>query len=186
MPVPLVSTEPPGNFFNLYTAHPFQWLGYGLWMLLFGLVIYIILSHWPTPPEVLTVYTHPVAAWQSVLDAPVLVQTPPSDASPQGLAIVEHAGTPKESVTPVSGKGRSGSKETHRPASGKKTFTGTLNLNTATVSQLQQLPGIGPKMAERIIAYRKQHGRFQHIQELMDVEGIGPKKFAKLAPHCAL
>jgi len=59
-------------------------------------------------------------------------------------------------------------------------------LNTATEADLQRLPGIGPSMAGRILAYRRQAGRFEKIEDLMQVTGIGPKKFAKIAPFVKL
>jgi len=55
-------------------------------------------------------------------------------------------------------------------------------LNTATEADLQRLPGVGPAMAGRILAYRKTAGRFEKVEDLMQVTGIGPKKFAKIAP----
>lgn len=58
-----------------------------------------------------------------------------------------------------------------------------VNLNTATVTELMQLPRIGAKTAERIIAFRKQHGGFLRPEELMNVKGIGEKSFARLKPH---
>jgi competence protein ComEA len=57
-----------------------------------------------------------------------------------------------------------------------------VNLNTATVTELMQLPRVGQKTAERIIAFRKQHGGFQRTEELLNVKGIGDKSFAKLKP----
>lgn len=56
-----------------------------------------------------------------------------------------------------------------------------LSLATATVPQLDRLDGIGPKLAQRIIAYRDSRGGFKSIGELRQVEGIGPKRFADLS-----
>lgn len=58
-----------------------------------------------------------------------------------------------------------------------------LDLNAATADQLEQLPGVGPVTAGKIIAWRDQQGRFSRIEELQEVDGIGPKTFAQLAPH---
>lgn len=58
----------------------------------------------------------------------------------------------------------------------------TLNLNSATADQLAALPGIGPKVAERILEYRTKNGGFKKIEELMNVKGIGEKSFLKLKP----
>ena len=49
-----------------------------------------------------------------------------------------------------------------------------------------QLPRVGAKTAERIVAFRKQHGGFQRPEELMNVKGIGEKSYAKLKPFLAL
>ncbi len=51
-----------------------------------------------------------------------------------------------------------------------------ININTATSEQLQTLPGIGPVLADRIIAYREKNGTFESVGELMNVSGIGEKK----------
>ncbi len=58
-----------------------------------------------------------------------------------------------------------------------------INLNTATATELTQLPKIGAKAAERIVAYRKQHGGFQRTEDLLSVKGIGEKSFLKLKPY---
>ena len=60
---------------------------------------------------------------------------------------------------------------------------GLVNLNTATAADLDGLPGVGPAIAERIVAYRTDHGSFRTIDELMDVPGIGPAKFADIRDH---
>jgi competence protein ComEA len=57
-----------------------------------------------------------------------------------------------------------------------------LNLNAATVDQLESLPGIGRKTAERILEYRTKNGGFKRIEDLMNVKGVGEKSFLKLKP----
>lgn len=61
-----------------------------------------------------------------------------------------------------------------------------INLNTATTTELLQLPRVGVKSAERIIAFRKQHGGFQRVEEIMNVKGFGEKSFAKLKPYLSV
>jgi competence protein ComEA len=60
--------------------------------------------------------------------------------------------------------------------------TGGINVNTAGADDLVQVPGIGPKMAERIIAHREKSGPFTSLEQLMNVKGIGEKKLARLRP----
>ena len=57
-----------------------------------------------------------------------------------------------------------------------------INLNLATEAELDSLPGVGPVMAGRIIAWRESNQRFHFIEELQEVPGIGPKVFANLKP----
>ena len=65
-------------------------------------------------------------------------------------------------------------------AAGKKAPTGKVNINTATVEQLTTLPGIGPRLAARIVEYRQKSGSFRTPQELINVKGIGEKNYAKI------
>jgi competence protein ComEA len=58
----------------------------------------------------------------------------------------------------------------------------SINLNTATLDQLETLPGIGRKTAERILEHRQKSGGFKKIEELMNVKGIGEKSFLKIKP----
>lgn len=57
---------------------------------------------------------------------------------------------------------------------------GKVNLNTASQTEIETLPGIGPTMGAAIIAYRTQHGSFSSINDLRKVKGIGDKRFADL------
>jgi competence protein ComEA len=57
-----------------------------------------------------------------------------------------------------------------------------INLNTATQAQLESLPGVGAKAAQRILEYRQKNGSFKKIEDLMNVKGIGEKSFLRLKP----
>jgi len=67
---------------------------------------------------------------------------------------------------------------TDKPGSGAP-----LDLNTATAAQLEELPGVGPVLAQRIIEWRTEHGRFSSIDELQEVTGVGAKKFESLKSY---
>lgn len=58
-----------------------------------------------------------------------------------------------------------------------------MNLNTASARLLQRLPGVGPKLAERIIEHREAHGPFRRARDIVQVRGIGPKTYEKMAPY---
>ena len=57
---------------------------------------------------------------------------------------------------------------------------GKINLNTATLVELESLPGVGPVLAQRIIEYRETYGPFQSVEDLLHVKGIGPSLFEKI------
>ena len=67
-------------------------------------------------------------------------------------------------------------------AKARATADSPVNLNSASVAQLQTLPGIGASTAQRIVEFRQKNGSFKKIEELMNVKGIGEKSFLKLKP----
>jgi competence protein ComEA len=81
-------------------------------------------------------------------------------------------------MTPLSGHAEQASKS-------KTVTSGELrvNLNTSSAVELTQLPGVGEKVAARVVAYRKENGPFQKIEEIMNVKGIGEKTFTRLRSH---
>jgi competence protein ComEA len=64
----------------------------------------------------------------------------------------------------------------------KRSHAGILDLNRATEQDFDALPGIGPRLAERIMKYRQSVGAFHSVNELPDVKGIGKKKFERIRP----
>jgi competence protein ComEA len=80
---------------------------------------------------------------------------------------------------------QAGAAQAPAPKSGGRTAakppaTGTININTASAVDLETLPGVGAKTAQRIVEYRQKNGPFKKIEDLMNVRGVGEKNFLKL------
>ncbi len=74
-------------------------------------------------------------------------------------------------------------KEMEKSAGKRKVaVSGPVNINTATVAELDRLPGIGPALAKQIVAYREANGRFSTVADIQRVKGIGKKKYEKMKP----
>ncbi|MEJ2861512.1 helix-hairpin-helix domain-containing protein [Actinomycetospora flava] len=99
---------------------------------------------------------------QVVVGVPAAVTPPAGSAGAAGAA-------------PAGGGGGGGGGAGGGPAPG-----GPVNLNTATLEQLDQLPGVGPVTAQRILEWRTQNGRFGAVEQLQEVNGIGDARFATL------
>lgn len=96
-------------------------------------------------------------------------ETPAATAAPDGSSA---AG----SLAPSVGAATS-------PAASGGATPGMVNLNTATLAELDTLDGIGPALAQRIVDYRTAHGRFTSVDQLDDVSGIGEKLLARIRPQ---
>ena len=83
----------------------------------------------------------------------------------------------------TSGSGRGQSEEGTEGGATDGGTADTVDLNRANQSQLEALPGVGPVTAAKIVAWREEHGRFSRVEELQEVDGIGPKTYAEIAPH---
>jgi len=89
---------------------------------------------------------------------------------------------PARGQTPASTPSTTSARASSRSAA-KPPVTGTININTASATELEALPGIGAKTAARIVEYRQKNGPFKKIEELMNVRGVGEKSFLKLKPQ---
>ena len=70
--------------------------------------------------------------------------------------------------------------------SGEQMVTAKIDINSADEQMLTDLPGIGPKTAERIHDYRKAHGPFKSVDDLLNIKGIGPKVLDKIRPFATV
>ncbi|GAA8849412.1 hypothetical protein DUHN55_29770 [Helicobacter pylori] len=89
------------------------------------------------------------------------------------------AGAPAGSTPAAGGTGAPGG----APAGAAPAAGAPVNLNTADLATLETLPGVGPVLAQRILDWRTEHGRFTAVEELGEVSGIGDKIYAQLAPE---
>jgi competence protein ComEA len=99
------------------------------------------------------------------------------------LAIVAMAAIPAAAVAAQAAPAaKQGVAKPAKPAKAPAS-TAVVNINTATQAQLESLPGVGAKAAERILEYRQKNGQFKKVEDLMNVKGIGEKSFLKLKPR---
>ncbi|MCE5199752.1 MAG: helix-hairpin-helix domain-containing protein [Armatimonadota bacterium] len=101
---------------------------------------------------------------------------------------VAAAGAPMVTVNTAAGVGAGASTASSKPNGDKFTTPGegVVHINSASVEELQRLPGVGPSTAQKIVDYRSQVGKFSSPEGIMDVKGIGPKKYEKMRPFVAL
>ncbi len=73
--------------------------------------------------------------------------------------------------------------EVSKTKNSKKTGAIVLNINRASAEDFEKLPGIGPELARRIVAYREKHGPFRRVEDLLAIEDMGPKKWRAIRPY---
>ncbi len=83
-------------------------------------------------------------------------------------------------IAPPAGAGAAPTGGAAGPGGAAGTSAGPVDLNTAGLDQLETLPGVGPVLGQHILDWRTAHGRFATVDQLLDVTGIGPAKFAAL------
>lgn len=98
----------------------------------------------------------------------------------------EPGAPPSAGLSYVPTRGGSASGRAGKSAKLTDPSEGTVNINAASAEELQRLPGIGPSMAQRVLAYRKENGAFHAIDDLRSVGGIGDRKIEKLRPFVRL
>ncbi|WP_422660292.1 ComEA family DNA-binding protein [Paenibacillus sp. EC2-1] len=115
------------------------------------------------------------------------VETTNKDKSSEMTSATEKASEEKPSLEAVSHEKNENVKEKEQEEILSNTDTsGKININTADLAALMDLPGIGEKKAQAIIDYRSKNGPFPSVSSLMDVKGIGPKMLEKMKPYVAL
>ena len=103
---------------------------------------------------------------------------PARGADLEGVNLAAKVADGQQVIVPVRGAG-GGSAEAAAPGAGESS-AGPVSLNTATLAQLDELEGVGPVTAQKILDWRKQHGGFRSIDDLKQISGIGPKRFDSL------
>lgn len=97
-----------------------------------------------------------------------------------------HAEVSAMSASSVLGASNTGKKAAASKGSAKAPAPESIVLNTSDAATLARLPGVGPKTAEAIVAYRNENGPFQDLSHIMRVKGIGAKKWEQIRPYLRL
>ena len=115
--------------------------------------------------------------------ASVSLSPPTSDSSPSTeMPALGLDSTSPESTFTEGEKSHTSKTVKPQKSTVKETPKSAIDLNRATAEELQQLPGVGPAMSERILQYRKENRGFTSVDDLDNVRGIGPKTLEKIRP----
>ncbi len=182
-------------------------LGTVLGLIVGGMVGY--LTPHPAPPPPITVSTPPPTATSlptstpapirvyitGAVDQPAVYSLPPGsivqdaleaaggpteDADLERINLAQELRDQQQVYVPRRGEAASRPLISGGTSGGSSTGTGLVNINTASAAELETLPRVGPSTAQRIIAYRQEHGPFSAIEDIQNVSGIGPATFEQL------
>ncbi len=103
-----------------------------------------------------------------------------ADADVASLNLAARLEDGQQLVIPFSGEGNTANSFSLAQPTQSGSSVELININTATLDELDDLPGIGPTTAQKIVDYRTEHGPFQSIEDIMNVSGIGPATFDRL------
>lgn len=126
------------------------------------------------------VYRLPAGA--RVMDAVVAAGGLAGDAAGEDVNLAATLSDAQHVHVPRLGDAPAAQGATDTGGDGQASQSGLIDLNRAGAVDLEELPGVGQSIAERIVAYREQQGPFQSVEDLQSVTGIGEKLFAKISP----
>ena len=134
-----------------------------------------------------------LSAGARVDDALQAAGGPTDDADPSAVNLARPVGDGEQIHLPVPGEepraaepggaGPGSSEAGEAPAAGS---TGVINLNTASAGELEELPGVGPAIAQRIVEHREKNGTFTSVDGLLEVSGIGPSTLEKVRDRATI
>lgn len=111
-----------------------------------------------------------------VLDAVAAAGGFADDAAPNAVNLARPVGDGEQLVVPTAAEADARAAE----GAGAPAGDGRVDLNTADAAELDTLPRVGPAMAQRILDWREQNGRFTSVDDLLAIPGVGPKMLAAL------